>query len=271
MLAVALAVIAIYVIAMIRMYDLPGHPWFINQSVVQVRRVLGLKHSGGTLTSPTKLLHLLAAQYKYFIPSFVIAIASLLVAVRRLLQCYGARNWLPASGNALLFSWLASGVVVFGVSSLKFPQYFALILVPAYCFLWTELWNSDWPGIWRNAVPIVATLAGIASLLLALRAFQSNTLEQVQQYADTKIPPSAIVVTEETVGDLIQQRWCAVEAANSCLHGATYAITWQTYLQSSFTQGNPAFHELMHGARSITSFTGPIGTATIWILKGTSS
>jgi 4-amino-4-deoxy-L-arabinose transferase-like glycosyltransferase len=269
MLSVAIGVIAIYLVAMIRMYDLPGHPWFIEQSLVQVRRVLGLKHSGGTLTSPTKLLHLLAAQYKYFVPSFLIAVASLVLAVRRVLQCYRARNWLPASGNALLFSWFVAGVVVFGVSSLRFPQYFALILVPAYCFMWTELWNWDWLGIWRNVAPVAATVAGIASLLLALRAFQTNTLEQVQNYASTKIPAGAIVVTEETIGDLIPQRWCAVEAANSCLHGASYAITWKTYLQSSFTQGNPAFHELMQGAHAITSFSGPIGTATVWTLKGT--
>ena len=27
-----------------------------------------------------------------------------------------------------------------------------------------------------------------------------------------------------------------------------YAITWRTYLQSSFAQGDPAFHQLMNGA-----------------------
>jgi len=270
MLGVALLVIAIYLAAMIRMYDVAGHPWFVDQSLVQVRRVLGLEHSGGTLTSPTKLLHLLAAQYKYFIPSFVIALTALVVALRRMLQCYRARSWLPASGNAQLFSWFVSGVAVFGVSSLKFPQYFALILVPAYCYLWTEVWSWDWLRIWRIAAPVVAAVAGIASLLLVLPAFQTNTLEQVQHYAATRIPAGAIVVTEETIGDLIQQRWCTVEAANSCLHGASYAITWKTYLQSSFTQGNPAFHQLMQGAVQIGSFGGPIGTATIWKLKGTS-
>ena len=238
MLGVALLVIAIYLAAMIRMYDVPGHPWFVDQSLVQVRRVLGLQHSGGTLTSPTKLLHLLAAQYKYFVPSFVIALTALVVALRRVVQCYRARSWLPASGNALLFSWFVSGVAVFGVSSLKFPQYFALILVPAYCYLWTELSTSELLGIWRIGVPVIAAVAGIASLLLALPAFETNTLAEVQHYAAKQIPPAAIVVTEETIGDLIQQRWCTVEAANSCLHGASYAITWKTYLQSSFTQGN---------------------------------
>ena len=51
LLGVAAAVIAVYLIAMTRVYDLPGHPWFTGQSLVQVRRVLGLQKSGGTLTS----------------------------------------------------------------------------------------------------------------------------------------------------------------------------------------------------------------------------
>jgi 4-amino-4-deoxy-L-arabinose transferase-like glycosyltransferase len=268
MLGTALTVIALYLFAMVRMYDLPGHPWYLDQSLVQVRRVLGLQQSGGTLTSPTRLLHLLLAQYKYFIPSFVIAVTALLVAFRRLLQCYRARNWLPARDNALLFSWFASGVVVFGVSSLKFPQYFALILIPGYCYLWTELRNWRWPAALRTAIPIGAAVAGLASLVLALSAFQANPLEEVQGYAAAQIPQSAVVVTEESIGDLIQQRWCTVENADDCQRFATYAITWQTYLQSSFKQGDAAFLALMKGAVPMQTFAGQIGTATVWKLKG---
>jgi hypothetical protein len=198
----------------------------------------------------------------------VIAVTALLVAVRRLLQCYRARNWLPARDNALLFSWFASGVVVFGVSSLKFPQYFALILIPGYCYLWTELRNWRWPAALRTAIPIGAAVAGLASLVLALSAFQANPLEEVQGYAAAQIPQSAVVVTEESIGDLIQQRWCTVENADDCQRFATYAITWQTYLQSSFKQGDAAFLALMKGAVPMQTFAGQIGTATVWKLKG---
>jgi 4-amino-4-deoxy-L-arabinose transferase-like glycosyltransferase len=268
MLGVALAVIAAFLVAMAHMYDVPGHPWFLDQSFVQVRRVLGLLPSGGTLTSPAKLLHLLAAQYKYFIPSALIALIALLVAIRRLAQCYRARCWLPASDNALLFSWFAAGVVVFGLSSLKFPQYFALILVPAYCYLWTELRRWRWPAAVRTTLPVAAAAAGVCSLVLALAAFSANPLEQVQQYAAVRIPASAVVVTEESIGDLIQQRWCTVEEATACQGVASYAITWNTYLQSSFELGDPAFHQLMRGAVQLGSFSGSIGTATVWKLQG---
>ena len=54
---------------------------------------------------------------------------------------------------------------------------------------------------------------------------------------------------------------------DECLGYATYAITWRTYLQSSFNQGDPAFYQLKKGATPIGSFTGVAGTATVWRLR----
>jgi 4-amino-4-deoxy-L-arabinose transferase-like glycosyltransferase len=262
-----LAVLLTYLLVMIRVFDVPHHDWFIGQSTTQVRRVLALQQSGGTLTSPAGVLHLLAAQYRFFIPSVLVALAALVTVVRRVLQCYLARSWKPAQDNALLFSWLVTGIVVFGLSSLKFPQYFALILIPAYCFVWTEVTRWNWRSAWKSAVMGTAVVAALGSFALTIPAFSVNTLAEVQRYAATRIPASDIVVTEQSIGDLIQQRWCTVEVATACLHHATYAITWRTYLQSSFTEGNKAFHELMVGAVPIKTFSGAVGTATVWKLR----
>jgi 4-amino-4-deoxy-L-arabinose transferase-like glycosyltransferase len=267
LLGTGVAVLLTYLLVMIRVFDVPGHDWFIGQSTTQVRRVLALQQSGGTLTSPGGVLHLLAAQYRFFIPSVLIALAAFATVVRRVLQCYRARNWKPAQGNALLFSWLVTGIVVFGFSSLKFPQYFALILIPAYCFLWTEVTRWSWRSPWKGVVMGAAVVAALGSFALTVPAFSENTLAQVQQYAATQIPASGIVVTEQSIGDLIQQRWCTVEVATPCLHAADYAITWRTYLQSSFTEGNKAFHELMVGAVPLKTFRGAVGTATVWKLR----
>jgi 4-amino-4-deoxy-L-arabinose transferase-like glycosyltransferase len=271
LLGVAVLVIAVYLIAMTRMYDLPGRPWFIDQSLTQVRRVLGLQKSGGTLTTPGGALHLLTAQYRYFVPSLLMAAVAILIALRRTWQCYRARDWAPARPNALLYSWLATGVVVFGSSSLKFPQYFVLILVPAYCYLWIELARWDWRMAWKRAAVGAAVVAGIGSFLLTIPAFGVNSLAEVQSYAARSIPGNAIVVTEQSIGDLIQQPWCTVEKADACVGHATYAITWQTYLQSSFDQGDSAFYQLMKGAIQVKSFSGAVGTATVWKLRSSSS
>jgi 4-amino-4-deoxy-L-arabinose transferase-like glycosyltransferase len=267
LLGVALAAVAAYIIAMTRMYDVPGHDWYVDQSLVQVRRVLGLQGSGGTLTTPGGLAHLLAAQYRYFVPSALAALAALTVAARRLLQCYRMRDWRPARDNALLFSWLAAGVVVFGVSALKFPQYFALILLPAYCFGWTEVARWDWSRAGQAAAAAAAAAVGVTMLALALAAFSTSTLAQTQRYAAARIPAGAVVVTERSIGDLIRQPWCPVQDAVPCLDRASYAITWRTYLQSSFQHGDAAFARLMRGAQRVRSLRGAVGTATIWKLR----
>jgi 4-amino-4-deoxy-L-arabinose transferase-like glycosyltransferase len=269
----ALAVAAVYVVIMIRLYDLPARDWFSQQSIVQLKRVLGVQQSGGTLSSLNGALHLLASQYRYFVPSAAVAVAALVLAARRLLRCYRQRSWEPARDNALLFSWMAAGVATFGISALRFPQYFALILIPAYCLFWTEVARRDWRPLLKGSLAAVAVLACGALFLLAVPAFSPNPLARVQQYAAAHIPRRSIVVTEQTIGDLIRQRWCTVEAAGACLAARRgqaapmYAITWRTYLQSSRSQGDQAFARLMPGADRLTSFSGPVGTATVWLLK----
>jgi 4-amino-4-deoxy-L-arabinose transferase-like glycosyltransferase/putative flippase GtrA/GT2 family glycosyltransferase len=267
LLGTALSLIVTYVVVMVVLFDPRGYDYYIGQSTTQVRRVLGLQHSGGTLTSLGSALHLLAAQYKFFIPSAVLALVAFFIVAYRIVQCCRDRSWKPVQGNALLFSWLVTGMVVFGFSTLKFPQYFALILIPAYCFLWTELAQWQWRRALRGAAMAAATVAGLGSFLLTVPVFSVNTLAQVQQYAATQIPPDRVVVTEQSIGDLIQQPWCTVEEATACVNAATYAITWRTYLQSSFTEGDSAFRQLMKGAVPIRSFSGAVGTATVWKLR----
>ena len=267
LLAAVTAVLAAYVAWMVRIFDVPGHDWYIHQTMVQVRRVLGLQHSGGTVTSPVKFLHLLLAQYRVFTPSLLIAAAGFCIGLRRTWRCFQERTWYPAAGNALLFSWMTAGVVVFGLSSLRFPQYFALILVPAYCFFWSEIWQWHRDSRLKWAAAGLAVVAGCVSFWLRVPTQNDNVFADVQAYAVAHIPAHAVVVTEETMGDLIAQPWCRVEYTPPCRHSAEYAITWKTYLQSSFTQGGQPFAAIMRGARPIKSFSGFSGTATVWRLR----
>lgn len=252
---------------MLRLFDVSGHDWFIQENIVQIRRVLGLQKSGGTLTSPAAALHLLFAQYRVFIPSLLLGVGAFAIGVRRLWACYRARNWEPLRGNALLWSWMAAGVLVFGFSSLRFPQYFALILVPMYCYLWTEIWTWDREARLKLAAGGLAVVAGLGSFYGRVVAHDGNAFASIQRYAAARIPPHAIVVTEETIGDLIQQPWCRVEVVDACRYSASYAITWKTYLQSSFALGGAPFDAMMRGATPLVSFSDFSGTATVWRLK----
>jgi len=263
----AIAVLAACVGFEIAWFDTGGHDWWLQDTMLQVRRVLGIQPSGGTLTSPRAAIHLLLAQYDVFFPSFLIALVAVCLAVRRLWRCYRARDWRPVSGNALLWSWMAAGLIIFGSSSLRFPQYFALILVPAYAWLWTEARHWRLRPALRAALIATACAAGIASFLGRVAAYDDNAFAQVQAYAATRIPRGAVVVADEAIGDLISQPYCREQEAGPCAGVASYAITWDTYLQATWDLGDTAYREMMAGAVRLRSWTGFNGTVTIWRLR----
>jgi 4-amino-4-deoxy-L-arabinose transferase-like glycosyltransferase len=247
--------------------DTGGHDWWFQDTMLQVRRVLGIQSSGGTLTSPGAAIHLLLAEYDVFVPSFLIALVAVGLAAWRLWRCYRARDWRPVSDNALLWSWMAAGLVIFGSSSLRFPQYFALILVPVYAWFWTEARHWRLRPALRAALIATACAAGIASFLGRVAAYDDNAFAQVQAYAATQIPRGAVVVADEAIGDLISQPYCREQEAGPCAGVARYAITWDTYLQTTWDLGDPAYREMMAGAVRLRSWTGFNGTVTVWRLR----
>ncbi|MBO0805685.1 MAG: glycosyltransferase, partial [Nocardiopsaceae bacterium] len=154
LLGCAAATLGCSILLQVRWFDLDGHNWWLSENMVQVNRVLGVRVSGGTLTSPFAALHLLSAEYYVFVPSLLIAAAAVCIGLRRLLACYRARSFAPLrdTGNALLWSWAATAVVIFGESTLKYPQYISLVLVPLYAYFWSEArhWRWRWLPRWRR-------------------------------------------------------------------------------------------------------------------------
>jgi 4-amino-4-deoxy-L-arabinose transferase-like glycosyltransferase len=268
--AVAAAIIALYVAGMIWLFDFGPHKWYIAQSIIQVERVLGIRQSRGTLGSPLKLLHLLTHQYAIFIPSLIVATAALVMLVRRGIECWRSRSFEPVRANSLLFSWSVAGIIVFGASQLRFPQYFILVLVPMYCYFWTELFRIARPTPARLAAitAIAATIgiAGVGSFYDRVLTHKDNALWQVKQYAHNRIPADDVIITEEEIGDEIHQKWCSVARAGACFRSATYAITYQTYLQPIAPPGDTAFTLIMKGAKPVASFTGFKEVITVWML-----
>jgi 4-amino-4-deoxy-L-arabinose transferase-like glycosyltransferase len=267
LLGCALAAVSLAILYEVVAFDAGGHHWWLQDTLVQVRRVLAIQQSGGTLTSPTAALHLLLAQYDVFAPSFLIALVTLTLALRRLWDCYRERDWRPVTGNALLWSWMASAIVIFGFSSLRYPQYFALILVPMYAWFWTETTNWQLRPLGRNVLVAVACLAGIASFCGRIVGYDDNVFADVQQYAATSIPPFAVVIADEAVGDLIGQPYCREQDTVPCADVASYAITWDTYLQSTRELGDPTYLKIMAGAVRLRSWTGFNGTVTVWRIR----
>jgi 4-amino-4-deoxy-L-arabinose transferase-like glycosyltransferase len=263
----AVSVILVYIMVMIHDFSYGGHVWFIQDTAIQMRRTFGFRSSGGTLTSPGAFVHLIIHQYAVFTPSLFAMLGGISIVVRDIARCVHARSWQPVEGKELLFSWAAAGLLVFGISSLKFSQYFSLVLIPLYCLLWVELYGWLRAERFRIAAAALVALVGLGSFYFRVPMRHDNAFAQAQRYAADHIPRNKVVITEDSIGNLIQQPWCRVEALKPCGKMATYAITWKTYLQSSFTLGGRQFSLLMKGATRLESFTGFSGTATIWRLK----
>ena len=75
------------------------------------------------------------------------------------------------------------------------------------------------------------------------------------------------MIADEAVGDLISQPYCREQDATPCEHAASYAITWDTYLQTTSELGDPAYQKLMVGAVPLRSWVGFNGTVTVWRLS----
>jgi 4-amino-4-deoxy-L-arabinose transferase-like glycosyltransferase len=242
-----------------------GHV-YLSDTLTQIKRVLGIQSSGGTVTSPGQLIQLLFRQYDVFIPSLLIALSGLVIAVGLLWRCYRQRDWAPARRQALLFAWSAAGIVTFGLSSLRFPQYFALILVPLYLLFWATVSERLSPALQYAAVG-VACAAGIVSWGLSTQGQQVNPFQRTEQYATAHLARNAVVVADEQIGDLIPQSYCREQQASAvCLRKASYVITWDTYLQQTTQLGDKAFDTRVLGATRVWSVTGFSGTATVWKL-----
>jgi 4-amino-4-deoxy-L-arabinose transferase-like glycosyltransferase len=268
----AVAVIATYLGGMIWLFDFNGHKWFVQQSLVQVERVLGIRHSLGTLTSPIAALHLLSHQYGIFIPSLLVALASFILIVCRVIQCLLRRSVGPIRENSLFFSWAVAGMVIFGASDLRFPQYFALILIPMYCYLWTEAYR--FVRVRPRALIAVAvaaslvTVAGLGSFYLRVLGRHDNVLRETQAWVAKNIPnrSNEIIITQEQIGDLVKQQWCSIARAGSCYRHALWAITYTTYLTPAAPPGDPKFHLALEGATRRATFHGFKETVVIWFL-----
>lgn len=278
----ALFVIALYFGLMTLMFDVGSHLWFLDDTLLQLERVVNLRHSGGTLTSPLSLVYLLAHQYAVFLPSFLAAVAGFALVVTRVVQCARTRSVAPLQRNTLLFSWTAAAIVVFGASELRYQQYFALLLVPLYCFLWTELAHivarrhslfirqslvrrqNLYRAVVAGAVAVV--VAGLGSFYLRVVSRSDNVLAQVRQYAMTHIPQGDVVVAPEQIGDELNQRWCSVYRAPVCRYAATYVITYVTFLQGN-PPDDPVLYALLRNSVKLVTFQGFKETVTVWRVR----
>jgi hypothetical protein len=200
----------------------------------------------------------------------VVAAGAVVLLVVRLVACARRRDLSPLGQEKLLPAWCITAICVFGPAGLHFSQYFVMVLLPIYSYLWV----SVWPWLTRRPRAVVGAFAvavialGCGSALLRLR-HDSNAFRQFQQYAATKIPRHDLVIAG-TAGDpiayVINQPWCSPGSDLSpvCFENAAYLVTWQTYLQSANPLHLAKLTILLRESRVVAEFHQFSGTITVW-------
>jgi hypothetical protein len=162
--------------------------------------------------------------------------------------------------------WLAAVTVVFGASSIRYAQYFELILIPAYLYLWLTLCRCL---TWRTVriLAAAAAAAGVLSFGSRVLGNTGNAFEEAAAYMRASVPHSAVVTAESSLGYDIPQRYCEPYAQDwpsaLCQHQSRYLITWQTFLQSDNPLGNPGIAWMISHSRPVMTFTSFEGEVVI--------
>jgi glycosyltransferase involved in cell wall biosynthesis/putative flippase GtrA len=267
----ALAVLAADALALMRLYTVNGTDWWLHDTLVQFRRLTGGQASAGTLTGPGQFLVLLTRQYDLFVPSVLAAAAAAALLGWRICRCARERRLAPLGPELLLPAWCTGAVAVFGPASLHFSQYFVMVLLPLYSYLWVSLWPVLCRARMRGAVAVFAAVLvalGCGSAYLRLRQ-DANAFRDFEHYAAARIPRHDLVVAG-TAGDplayVISQPWCSPGAGLSayCSAHASYVVTWQTFLQPPNPLHLVSLRLLLARSRPVAEFRQFSGTIIVW-------
>jgi 4-amino-4-deoxy-L-arabinose transferase-like glycosyltransferase/putative flippase GtrA len=270
LLGTSLAVTAAYVLAMLHLFDFNGHNWYVFQTLVQVRRTLGQQQTGGSLNSPLQLLHLATHQYAVFLPSLLIAFSGVILLAVDLVRSLRARNLAVFRDDVVFPAWALAGIAVFGAISITYPQYFSMVLIPVYCYLWARVVRvarhrlRPWMAVLGMALVVSI---GVVSFHARVTESPGNVFQEAGQYVSTHIPRQDIVVAATPINYEIPQHWCSPTGGRIsplCLETAQYIVTWQTYLQSSNPYNYANLEKLLKNSTRVTSIPGFSGTVTIW-------
>jgi 4-amino-4-deoxy-L-arabinose transferase-like glycosyltransferase len=233
-LVAACAVIALYLAWMVLSYDQE----FLRQLLVQVRRVTGFYTSRGVI-SVADLVTSALGTYSVFIGSILLATSSIIFILVKFTRAIKQRSLtILRGGTSLYLSWTLAALIFFGLISLKFPQYFMLVLVPMYCYVGAELLQDIQryqPESYKWFVCFVVLVVGLnaASFVERFMLQDDNAIIEAVTYAWDYIPNGAVIATDEPIGSIISQEYLRIDDWEVWMEilPPAYIITYTTQTQ----------------------------------------
>lgn len=250
----ALAVIALYVAAAtVLTLRHGGGSTFLEDSRVQLQRLTGHKASRGSIGGDATL-SALTGPYKVFALTLALSAAGGLLVAWRGLQALRRRN-MAAIGDPLLFCWAASALVCFAALKLKMGHYFMMVEVPLLLVLAAELRPRlrDRRALGLALLALVVA-ANAVTFDLRFADRHDNALGAVAAYTAADLPRDALVLTEESVGSIIDQPYCKLTKAGACKAQVKYLIIYRSLTQAP--PSTPLLDGMIRYARPLREFSG---------------
>ena len=250
------AVVLLYVIGMTIVF---GHVYW-HATDLQFERTFGNSgSSAGSVNSIGGFIKPTISQYYIFYSTILLALGSVAIVAVRAFQVIRRRSFEVIRPFSLLFTWAVASIVCFGSINLKFPQYSLLVLPPLYFFgiyeavKFVRARSSSWKTVALVGMFALVALNGL-TYYQRIASRDDNVLVSAAQYIKEHIPPHAMLITEEAVGDITQQPYCKLYHLRLCQHHAPYVVTYKSFMEQSPKQ--PVLERLVGKSIRLASFKG---------------
>ncbi|MFL5815984.1 MAG: glycosyltransferase family 39 protein [Conexibacter sp.] len=259
--------LAVMLVAFVR----DGHNWFLDDSRVQVERLLGHKASRGSIGSWHDALDALVGPYKLFVGTLAIAGAGGVLVLWRTAAGLVRRDLRGGVADPLLYAWALVAVLFLGALRLKMAHYFVMAEVPLMLYAFAEL------AAWGKARPQAVARRTVAALLLLALAVNAWTfverfvqrsddaLGATRAYAQT-LPRDATFLTEESIGTIIPQPYCKLYEAGGCVADVRYIAIYRS--QTQRPPSSPTLDRLLRYSQPLVRFDGFKERITVYRADG---
>lgn len=249
----AMSVIILYIFAMyLRWGNL-----YIEQTIVQIKRTVGIYNSRGLNYSISDVVSALTKIYWLYITTILTLVTGIALVIKNTIN-YLRTKITP--DQPLLLSWSLASILFFGAISLKNPQYLIMVLTPLYIYLAVKIVPffliRNYHKLHYFILIIIIVINAFTFYLRFVRQ-SDNALLTIYNFANT-LPNDSIVLTEESIGVGIKQKYYKLDLHNSASEinkiKPNYVIIYLSTTQKP--PKSKALEELIQNSSLIKEFDG---------------
>jgi 4-amino-4-deoxy-L-arabinose transferase-like glycosyltransferase len=188
---------------------------YIDQTIVQVKRAVGIYNSRGLNYSISDALTALVRTYWLYISTIITLVMGTLLVIKNTINFFRTKK---RPERPLLLSWSLASLIFFGAISLKNPQYLIMVLIPLYIYLTVKIVPYFLKKKYHKLQYLVLIFILVINAFTFYMRFvhhKDNALLATYNYVNNAVPDDAVVLTEESIGVGIRQKYFKLDLHNT--------------------------------------------------------